>query len=153
MSTDSVVRSRGFSEPPLSPEAPAVPAVLAQRLVPARPRPQEASVTVSPPPEWIARVTLACVEVAYGRRSLNQLRSVTTRAAIRKLELLQQTRRDFASQNIAVSCGPVRISAPVKDALEVSVTVIVGRKAFPLALRLEHSESRWLICEIEMGPH
>ena len=153
MNSDSVVRLRGFSEPPLSPASPAFPAVLAQRPEPATASSLPVPVNACPPPEWIARVTLACVEVAYGRRSVNQLRTVTTRAALRKLELLQQTRRDVSAQNLAVTCGPVRISTPVKDAIEVSVTVTVGRRAFPLALRLENLEGRWLICEIEMGPH
>ena len=153
MRTDAPSRVRGYSEPPLSPQQPSVSAELATRCTIAEPVQEENPLTQSPPPEWIARITLACVEVAYGRRSIQQLRSITSRTAMRRLELLQQTRSTTGSQHVPISCGPVRISAPAIGVLEVSCTVAFGSKAFPLALRLEYLESRWTICAIEMGPH
>ena len=153
MSTNAFARPLGFSEPPLSPTGPTISAVRAHHQSDTQTPVPELHVTSAPHPEWIARVTLACLEVAYGRRSVQQLRSITTRTAIRKLELLQQTRSDIARHHLSISCGPVRICAPSQDALEVSATAVLGHKAFPLAIRMEYLESRWTVCEIEMGPH
>ncbi|MEN9710689.1 MAG: hypothetical protein RL441_681 [Actinomycetota bacterium] len=105
------------------------------------------------PPEWVSRISLACVEVAYGRRSIQQLRPLMTRTALRHLEILQQVRQRSISPNTKIAIGPVRICAPSTFALEVSLTVMLDRRAFPFAMRLELQHDQWVIAAIEMGPH
>lgn len=107
----------------------------------------------SAPPEWVTRISLACIEVAYGRRSIQQLRPLMTRTALRNLEILQLVRQRSIAPHTKISVGPVRICAPSAYALEVSLTVTLDRRAFPFAMRLEDSHGQWIIAAIEMGPH
>jgi hypothetical protein len=105
------------------------------------------------PPEWVARVCFACVEVAYGRRNIRQLAPLMTKPALRTLEILQQTRSGKTAQQAKLSIGPVHIASPAASVLEVSMTVCLDSKAFPFALRFEYRETQWVICAMEMGPH
>lgn len=147
------VRTYGFSEPARTPVPPPARVRVHRSLALADSPSAEDYVSSSPPPEWVARIVFACVEAVYGRRSIQQLRSVTSQHALQSIQIMQAARGRRLTTNQRLGIGIPRVSSPVADVLEISVSFFIDKRALPCALRIEQRESRWIITAIEMGPH
>ena len=143
----------GFSDPARTPVPPPSLVRLHRALRLYESPPSEELMSDAPPPEWVARIVFACVEAVYGRRNIQQLRTLTSQRTLQSLQIMQATRSRRLSAHQRLGIGNPRIASPVPRVLEVSVSVYVDQRAFPCALRFELRDTRWVITAIEMGPH
>lgn len=145
--------NHGFSDPVRTPVPPPSLVRLHRALRLYESPHSEDLMNSAPPPEWVARIVFACVEAVYGRRNIQQLRTLTNQRTLQSLQIMQAARSRRLSSHQRLGIGSPRITSPVPRVLEVSVSVFVDQRAFPCALRLEQRDTRWVITAIEMGPH
>ena len=67
----------------------------------------------APPTEWVARIVFACVEAVYGRRNIQQLRTLTNQRTLQSLQIMQATRSRRLSAHQRLGIGHPGVKSEV----------------------------------------
>lgn len=142
-----------FSEPPLA-QSEALPRVPLRAVVsPVRMVPRPAAAPTRPESlpslEWLRRVASAMLECQHSLRQLQQLRGVVSPTVSEQLG----KRRLARLRGQTVSVHSIKASPIRPGVLEVSCTFGSAGGFYPLAFRMELTQTGWLTTACEIGPH
>lgn len=105
-----------------------------------------------PPVSWVARISLACIEVLHGKRSVAQVRKICSHRVAQDL-LIKQSVLSARKNWSQVRILKVKFAAGNKDSVEVTINFEHNTRVYPMALNLAQSKDGWKIQACEIGPH
>ena len=121
-----------------------------------RPAPPPEPVTrrTLPEPEgWARRLLLGVIEIAAGRRPMQQLSALLSPAVAAGLreDFERAARRRSPHWTHAAAVRSVHASEPADGVAEVCATLQAGRRVRAVALRLEERQGRWRCTRLQVG--
>jgi ribosomal protein L35AE/L33A len=107
---------------------------------------------VYPPEVWVARVAAACLEIIHGKRSLVQIRRISSHRVAQDLVIKQSVLAKKKEWG-AISIQKVRFAPGTKGSAEVSINFVHDSKVYPMAMNFGQTKNGWRIDACEIGPH
>lgn len=118
------------------------------------PRPAPEPRRTLPDPEgWARRLLLGVIEIAAGRRPMQQLTALLSPAVAAGLreDFERAARRQSPHWTRAATVRSVHASEPADGVAEVCATLAAGRRVRAVALRLEQRDGRWRCTKLQVG--
>jgi hypothetical protein len=103
---------------------------------------------------WSASLAPAVLQAMLASRPTSQLTRWLAEDVLTAVTLHERKRRAQRGRRaVPVTLRSVRVQHPQPEAAEVSVSLMVGQRCLPMALRLDALGDRWLCTALELGPH